>query len=971
MIDLSGSWILENRKINIPGILQAQGFGEDINENTPWVSSLHDPLFYEREEYDCRGENGELLVSFLSQPPKHFIGKAKYNRKFEVISEENYYLYIELTKQKTCVYIDGEKKGEDFSLCTPHYIDLGILKAGEHEIRVEVDNSMQYEYRPDAHSVSDALGASWNGMAGEVLLLTDRDCKVRSLKKLEYANAHPIEIKVEKNKFYVNGKMTYFRGTHFGGDFPLTGYPTTDINWWRRLMHTVKDWGLNFIRFHSFCPPDAAFTAADEEGIFLQVECGMWNTFYEGAPILEVLKNETRRILEFFGHHPSFVLFSPTNEPDGNWYKVLRDWVKYARDVDKYLGYENRRVYTAESGWFYDVEPSKIEGTDYVYFHRSAYGPYRGGMIRNQWGWNGKDYSPSLVESSKPVISHELGQWCAYPDFDVINKFTGYLKPGNFEIFKRSCIKNGLINVAKEMTYASGRNQLRLFKEDLEATFRTKEIEGFELLELHDYLGQGTALVGLLDAFWEEKGYAKKEEFREFCSDTVLLARFSSYTISDTEPQSVEIDIRHYGEENLEDCVLTWSVDGEEIGRIVKPKEKQVASFDLSFLNRNKTVCFEACLYLEDKLVSKNHWDLNYYVEEPEERLREDVIYTREWEEAYNALKLGKKVLFVPYLTDLGYECPSVGIKNVFWNSQMGPTWERNLGILVNDKHPLFNSFPTDKSGGWQWKNIFKRARAFHMKGLESISPIVRAIDDWNRNLPLGLIWEVSAAEGKLLFVGADLKGDFGERPEAFALKNSIIRYLNSEDFKPKDKVTLEELDKNIRKEIFHMLDAAEYVEDIVLLDENNEEEKLENIIDVNPNNSGKILNAAMPNDIVISLKEECKVNGLIYLPEQRSRLRNSFPKDYEIYASTDMERDEWSLEAKGQFKNSSLSQKILFESDIKTIAFRIKILSTYGDSKNCCLAGLYPVFSERKLQGEDICIYSGETRSTTKEIDA
>ena len=165
----------------------------------------------------------------------------------------------------------------------------------------------------------------------------------------------------------------------------------------------------------------------------------MWNHFEEGIPMLEVLRIETRRILSQFGHHPSFVLFSPTNEPSGDWYQVLREWVKETREYDNRLWGAHRRLYTAQSGWFYEVEPSKVKGVDYLYFHRSAYGPYLGGNIRGPVGWKGGNYEPSLDKTDIPVICHELGQWCAYPDFSVIKRFTGYLKPGNYEVFQENC----------------------------------------------------------------------------------------------------------------------------------------------------------------------------------------------------------------------------------------------------------------------------------------------------------------------------------------------------------------------------------------------------------------------------------------------------------------------------------------------------------------------------------------------------
>ena len=175
----------------MPGILQAQGYGNPIGLHTPWVSSLHDDFWYEQKEFQYAQEDG-VKVPFLSQPQRHFTGEAFYRRTF-VITEtlaENWYFFAELAKWRSRVWVDGEEKGGDCSLCTPHEVCLGTLTAGTHELLVCLDNSMQYPYRPDGHGVSDALGASWNGMAGEIALYSEEERNARLAEKKRYAETH-------------------------------------------------------------------------------------------------------------------------------------------------------------------------------------------------------------------------------------------------------------------------------------------------------------------------------------------------------------------------------------------------------------------------------------------------------------------------------------------------------------------------------------------------------------------------------------------------------------------------------------------------------------------------------------------------------------------------------------------------------------------------------------------------------------
>ncbi|MCM1252075.1 MAG: hypothetical protein NC321_04580 [Clostridium sp.] len=986
-IDLSGIWSItldtENGiqagDISIPGILQAQGYGNDITYDTPWVSGLHDSCWFEREEYRVSGERG-VEVSFLSRPPKHFLGKAYYRRTFEIkdktieyetAKEKDWLLVIELTHWRTKAFIDGVETGGDCSLCTPHQIPCGKLAAGVHEIMVEVDNSMQYPYRPDGHGVSDALGATWNGMAGEVALMTADELHKRDEKKKAYAAKHPRQIEIKNGMFYVDGIPEYFRGTHFGGDYPLTGYPQTDRAWWDRICDTIKEWGFNFIRCHSYCPPEAAFAAADEAGIYLQPECGMWNHFEDGILMLDVLKEETKRILRCFGHHPSFVLFSPTNEPSGEWYHPLRQWVEETRAYDKELGYEGRRLYTAQSGWFYDAEPKEITGTDYLYFHRSAFGPYHGGMIRGGEGWKGKDYSPSLEGAKLPVICHEMGQWCSYPDFTLINKFTGYLQPSNYRVFRENCKRAGLLGKNEEFVYASGRNQVRLYKEDIEANFRTKELYGFEMLDLHDYLGQGTALVGVLDAFWEEKGYVKPAEFRQFCNKTVLLARFSSYIYECPDDKAknpaVPVEVCHFGDRDLENCVIKWQLSDLEkktngtlavlacreleVEKIGSGRNTFAGNISLPFdgLQKNSRLQLSLSLYQDDadEEITSNQWELYVYC-----RLKKghgdkndinydtaDVVYTRLWKEAAAALAKGKRVIFSPRLSDLSYECPPVSIKNVFWNAQMGARWGRSMGMLVDTSCPLFQDFPTDRMGGWQWEGILARARAFDIRGFgrsdenpEGVEPIVRIIDDWNRNLPLALIFEVKVDEGSLLVIPIDFETrterHTESEPAVRALKKALFRYAASDKFCPKVRMSGAEMEKQMQKCLFPTYRMRQMVSDIRYPAQANVQGGAE-LISANPEKAVMIRTQSFPVSVTLEFQREITVCGLLYVPDQTARQRRGFVREYLLrIKETSTDRVQ---EIHGGLKNTSLSQEIKI-APILTKELEFSVLSVYGE---------------------------------------
>ncbi|WMJ86529.1 sugar-binding domain-containing protein [Anaerocolumna sp. MB42-C2] len=1016
-------------KIIIPGILQAQGYGEAITKTTPWVSSLHDKLWYQREEYKTTGE--EINIPFLSQPPRHYTGTAWYQRAFEIpdnLEDCIFYFEMECVKWKTSLWVNSRFVGSETGLCTPHRYCLGMLRKGEHRITVCVDNRFQYPYRPDGHMVSDALGASWNGIAGRVSIKavpavhmenirvfpepaarkasvvvsirnhTGQDQKVRvevnkiskfiviteELQTVVFEMSYPKEayewdeylpvlhkvnvsctfryrteeeevsfgfrsIEVKEGKFYINNRPVYFRGTHFGGEFPLTGYPSVEVSDWKKIIGTCKAWGLNYIRFHSFCPTEAAFTAADEEGIYLQVECGMWNKFYEDCEMSDVLWDETRKILDSFGNHPSFLMLSPSNEPGGEWYKPLTDWVKKCRETD------NRHIYTTQSGWPYPVEPARIEGTDYVYFHRSGYGIQPGGTIRGDKGWHGKDYRISLKGIKYPVISHELGQWCSYPDYNVIDKFTGYLKPGNYIAFRESAKKHGVLTKVPEFAWCSGKLKVQLYKEEIEANFRTPHLYGFELLDLHDYLGQGTAIVGLLDPFWEEKGFVTPEEFKTFCRETVPLLRISKRVFTTDEILDCPVEFCHFGREEMKKAGIYWTILNHKGEALITedflpmdlPLEKniEVGRIQLVLKRLKAPEEYEIVIGIRNTSI-KNSWSFWLYNAQEEISFGEEVLYTRSLGKAIEALALGRKVIYSPRPDHHRLDSPPLSVRPSFWNSQMGPTYSRGMGLAIRENHPALSLFPTRAYQEWQWEEIIYGAYGLNLSGFpEELTPIVQPIDDYTRNYRLGMILECKVLEGFLLIVTADLDQDLEKRPAARLLKKSLFAYAASVMFSPKVQVNEEVLlnaffprkimldykvkikllrDTQVTKPGFYKTD----LEPEGLCEAETGDEDYSSILDGNPNTYYMKEQDSYPFIIEMETEKEINIKGLIYMPRQNEREHKGDIKGcwVQVYVN-----DSWKTVYEGALVSSYEPKEILFIEEVA--AKRVRFMALCGFS--------------------------------------
>ncbi len=1076
MISLAGEWKLQlgyaqneiseipfENTIQIPGVLQAQGYGEDISTETKWVSGLHDPLWYIRGEYRKGQENG-VNVPFLSQPPKHYLGVAWYQREITIEQEGWYSLEIECTRWKTEAYVDGRLVGTEISLCAPHKFELGSLSEGVHTLALKIDNSMQYAYRPDGHGVSDALGATWNGMVGRIVLRKKTEVYIKDIVIKPDAESFMLEVEVDLGKlcdderevqvyiklsgaceefgtkqqekefslslrgqeevihlqldcsengvcwdeytralstltvqvaadgeadvkelsfgfrkieakedgFYVNNRPTYLRGTHFGGDFPLTGYPATEVEEWEKHFRICKEWGLNFMRFHSYCPPEAAFMAADKLGFYLLVECGMWNAFKEGNGMDEVLWAETDRILRSFGHHPSFIMLSPSNEPGGKWMPILSKWYQRCKAEEK--NYSGQRIYTMQSGWPYPVPPAQIDDTDFVYFHRSGFGAFEGGTIRNSPGWGDKDYRTSLDGIKYPVITHELGQWCSYPDFDIIDKFTGYMQPGNYKVFCENAKAAGVLAQNKEFVQASGRTQVQMYKEDLEANFRTPHIYGFELLDLHDYLGQGGAFVGVLDAFWENKGYTEPKEWRRFCDETVLLLRLRKRLFTQGETLLCEAELAHFGKSELEDAEVTWLVRDSK-GCILQSgslgtknyvigKNQHIGSLELTFEKEKFAAPESYTLELRiDGTDIANSWNIWLYEQEIELPATEQVIYTWDLHEALEALEAGKRVLYSPQLSMLDWNCPYLSEKPTFWNAQMGPRWSRGVGMLCDSKHPALKHFPTRDYQEYQWSELMKDAKGINLAYYpQGFQPIVQPIDEWNRNYKLGLILEIKVGEGSLLLVSCDLEKEQEEKPVKKELLKSLLSYAESEEFKPKTQISREVfLQSFADMQVANRLrGTGRMLEDLTV--------DVSAAFDGNPNTTFQYEGTGYPYTLELVWEKEQELAGFVYMPVQNQRNHDGDVKEYELYCR---KNGVWEKLLEGNFISSFEPKKLWFKEVTRADGMRFVAKSGFDEKMIFSVAELAPITVQGALAAEQTEVDNSVTvKTATIEIE-
>ncbi|MDP4277770.1 MAG: glycoside hydrolase family 2 TIM barrel-domain containing protein, partial [Bacteroidota bacterium] len=357
------------------------------------------------------------------------------------------------------------------------------------------------------------------------------------------------EIAIRGKWFYLNGRKIQLRGTVENCCFPLTGYAPMDEPSWERVFRICRKYGLNHMRFHSYCPPEAAFEAADKVGFYLQVEGPSWpnhgSSLGDGKPIDKFLMDETIRLTKAYGNHPSFTMLACGNEPKGHWVK----WVTHF--VDFWKATDSRRVYTGAS-----------VGNSWAWQPANQYHVKAGarGLNWNERPESMSDFRENIDTVSVPYVSHETGQWCAFPDFGEIKKYTGVNKARNFELFQEDLSDHDMGGLGHDFMMASGKLQVLCYKHEIEKIMRTPDYAGFQLLGLNDYSGQGTALVGVLDVFWDEKGYCTAQDFSRFCGPVVPLIRTAKFVYQSDEHLKAHAELSYFGENSYQMIKPDWKL---------------------------------------------------------------------------------------------------------------------------------------------------------------------------------------------------------------------------------------------------------------------------------------------------------------------------------------------------------------------------------------------------------------------------
>jgi beta-galactosidase len=555
------------------------------------------------------------------------------------------------------------------------------------------------------------------------------------------------------------------------------------------------------------------------------------------------------------------------------------------------------------------------------------------------------------------------------------------MRPGNFDIFRDSAVARGVAKNNRDLAWASGRFQLACYKEEIEANLRTPGLAGFQLLDLHDYVGQGTALVGLLDPFWEAKSYVTADEFRRFCDRTVPLARLRQRVFTTDDRLEAEVELAHYGAHALTNFVVSWEIRnsagavmtrGEFVPSDIPIGRSRVGKISFDLLKLPAPAAYRLVVTVAPRFAysvrhAQNDWNFWLYPARDSKPVPTNVFVTSSWDEAEAKLSNGGRVLFLPRNTDLDWSCPPLDDVPIFWNRLMNPGWSRMLGLWCDTNHPALAGFPTEPNCDWQWTQIVRGVRPMNLEKLpRDLQPIVQAIDDWNRNWKLGAIFECKVGRGQLLVSTFDLTSDLRRRPVARQLCRSLLDYMASERFQPEVEVAAAEVRPLLfDTQIMRKLGARALGE-----------RGAANAIDGDPNTAwmvgGRTRNASggsHPHALALEFPQPVQLSGLMIMPRQNDRDHSGDVREFELESSDDGVH--WTSLKRGSLASTWNPQRVELGRVVSVRHLRFTAVSGFGNDTSAALGELAVLYAGPKLeQSTSGNIEFRRSRSTSADVD-
>jgi hypothetical protein len=309
-------------------------------------------------------------------------------------------------------------------------------------------------------------------------------------------------------------------------------------------------------------------------------------------------------------------------------------------------------------------------------------------------------------------------------------------------------------------------------------------------------------LVGVLDPFWDTKGYVDGKEYSRFCNATVPLVRFSKMLWLNNETLKAPIELSHFGDKPLPGARITWSITDAKKNVLKQgaftrdlPLDNciPVGEIDFPLQGIEQATALTVSVDVEQE-AAHNQWNIWVYPAQKPKIEGSPMIVSKLDGAALDCLAKGGKVLLMApkgsVLPKKGGDI-AVGFSSIFWNT----AWTagqapHTLGILCDPQHPVFAAFPNEGYSDYQWWDLMSNCDAMILNDFPAgFRPLVHLIDDWATNRKLGLLFEAQVGGGKLMVCSSRLTDPSIYRPAALQFMQSILEYMASDKFNPQQQL--------------------------------------------------------------------------------------------------------------------------------------------------------------------------------------
>lgn len=596
-----------------------------------------------------------------------------------------------------------------------------------------------------------------------------------------------VDVKCSGVKIEVNGKPVYFRGVTEHCYFADTTNPHFDKARYLRELGVLKRAGVNFIRCHTWCPPEPFYDACDELGIYVQTEFPSVYTFEEVRDILRMIRRHTCAVIVCEGNEKYI---------DDDGIERLREVCRIAKEmIPGVLFNPQEAIRGVEYGFLPEQntvkEPFEYdkERFDKIAEFSDLYGSLGGGYFSYI-----HDEFPGVEQVEemhtiyrKPCLSHETGILGGYLDFSLEERYRNtYIGTSLFEAARENMLKHGVYQNARKYYEYNSLFISSIRKQLMENIRSCPSIAGYDYLggiDTHWHLIGYPC--GIFNEFYEEKFGESIADVAVYNGESVLFTGQGKHRNFNWGTAFVNsIGISYYGCEERGNATLAWRLVCGEKTLVSGREEFSVPApgsvVELCKINVDLPPCSEACcatLYAEFETAGTkigNHWKY-WLFPIPEETVCGNIRILGELScDDVKFMANGGCVL-------LTGNFPAKSMPERFAPHTSGRSIGHS-GVLINP-HPVTDGFPHSGFADWQFYPLMTNSLSLISdETTPEYAPVVELIPSFKLIKHKSFLSEFRVGSGRLIICGLRLDID---DPAAKWLRFLIVRYLGSGTFVP------------------------------------------------------------------------------------------------------------------------------------------------------------------------------------------